>query len=68
MIEITLCVNNNCPLRTRCGRHRMNINDNSVNDWTSYAYFENEDENNCKVFFDSSKNQSDYEKLKNISC
>lgn len=65
---MTICVNINCELKIVCGRHRYNNEDNHVNAFTSCAYFDLDDEKNCRFFIDMNKNENDYELLKNIPC
>lgn len=67
-MNIVVCVNLDCAIKHKCGRHRTNIDDRKANEFTSSAYFENEDDKNCSYFIDMNKNENDFELLKNIPC
>ena len=68
MIKMVICVNQECPMKNNCIRHRTNIADDSVNMFTSYAYFENISDTQCNFFIDDKIIDEDFERMKNLSC
>lgn len=67
-MEITFCINNTCPLINKCGRHQTNNDAGNFIMWSSYAYFENENESECNYFYSLDDEDESYLKNKNISC